>query len=181
MDGFTFRKREAPASHGNSLRLAANQVHLDRGLTLVPSGLVGERLDRKIAFELTIDAAEKVEIELRGDASSVIVRGDQNPDVFAQVDSDNRLATLTDMLAHAAKQGGGFGLPKIAECGARKKSGARMSGNVGGNVKIGGEIGDDRPRRKFSKAIPNALRRLREKIRRNVDRRVHPRRLEARR
>ena len=122
MDGFTFRKREAPASHGNSLRLAANQVHLDRELTLVPSGLVGERLDRKIAFELTIDAAEKVEIELRGDASSVIVRGDQSPDVFAQVDSDDRLATLTDMLAHAAKQGGGFGLPKIAECGARKKA-----------------------------------------------------------
>ena len=52
-----------------------------------------------------------------------------------------------------------------------------MSGNVGGNVKIGSEIRDDRPRRKFSKAIPNTLRRLREKIRRNVDRRVHPRRL----
>ena len=177
MDGFTFRKREPPASHGNGVRLAADQVHLDRGPTLVPSGLVGERRDRKIAFEFTIDAAEKVEIELRGDASSVIIRGDQSPDVFAQVDSDNRLATLTDMLAHTAKQGGGFGAPEIAECGARKKGGAGMSGNVAGNVEILREIGDDRPCRKFSKATPNALRRLREKIRRNVDRRIHPRRL----
>ena len=131
-DGWFHFPTQPPASHGNGVRLAADQVHLDRGPTLVPSGLVGERRDRKIAFEFTIDAAEKVEIELRGDASSVIIRGDQSPDVFAQVDSDNRLATLTDMLAHTAKQGGGFGAPEIAECGARKKGGAGMSGTSPG-------------------------------------------------
>ena len=60
---------------------------------------------------------------------------------------------------------------------ARKKRGAWTSGNIGGNVEVGGEIGDDRPRRKLGKPTPDALDRLAKKIRRDVDRRVDARRL----
>ena len=144
MDGFPLRKREAAASHGSNLRLAADEVHLDRGLRLVPSGLMGERHDVKVASEFAIYAAKKIEIELRGDAAPVIVCGNQCRDVFAQVDSDDRLAVVADMFAHPAKQRGGFGSTEIAQRRPRKKRGARMRGNIRGNVEIGGEIRDDR-------------------------------------
>src|ERR1700722_3757725 len=82
------------------------------------------------------------------------------------------------MLAHPAQKSAGVGWPKIAERRAGKKRGARGSGNIGGNVEIDREVSDDRPDRQLSKPIPNALYRLREKIRRYIDRRVHPRRME---
>ena len=73
MDGFALRKSEAAASDRNDLRLAAHEVHLDRGLTLVPTRLVRKRVDSKIALEFTIDAPKKVEIELGSDAAPIIV------------------------------------------------------------------------------------------------------------
>ena len=59
----------------------------------------------------------------------------------------------------------------------RKKRGAREKGNVAWNVKVGREIRDDRPRRQIGKPIAKALDRLAKKIRRNIDRRIHPRRM----
>src|ERR1700722_11517415 len=82
------------------------------------------------------------------------------------------------MLAHPAQKSAGVGWPKIAERRAGKKRGARGSGNIGGNVEIAREVSDDRPDRQLRKPIPNALYRLREKVRRYIDRRVHPRRME---
>ena len=151
-------------------------MHLDRGLALVPTRLVRESVERKIAVEFTIDAGEKIEIERRGHATGVIVCRDQCLDVFAQVDADDRLAALTDMLAHPAKQGHGVGRQQIAERAPRKKRDARTRRHIGRNVKVGGEIRDDRPHRQIEKPILNPLDRLGEKIRRNVDRRIHPRR-----
>ena len=90
-------------------------MHLDCGLALVPSRFVRERVERKIAFEFAIDADEKIEIELRGHASLVVVGGDQGLDVLAQVDSDNRLAARAHMLAHPAQQSAGVRWAKIAE------------------------------------------------------------------
>ena len=156
-------------------------MHLDRGFALVPSRLVREVVERKIASEFAIDAGEKVEIELRGHASLVVVGGDQGVDVLAQVDADDRLAARADMRAHPAKQSGGVGWAKIAERRAGKKCRARSGGNVGGNVEVDSEIGDDRPDGQVRKPIAKALDRLGEKIRRDIDRRVQPRRAEARR
>ena len=142
---------------------------------------MGKCADSEAAFEFAIDAAKKIEIELRGDAAAVVIGGDQCPDVLAQVDPDDRLAAFSDMLTHPAKQGVGFGSAEIAQRRPRKKCCARMGGYVGGDVKIGGEVGDDRTRREIGKPTPNALRRLREKIRRDIDRHVHPWRREGRR
>jgi len=46
MDGLAFREGEASPGCENHLSLAAHDVHLDRGLALVPPGLVRERIER---------------------------------------------------------------------------------------------------------------------------------------
>src|SRR5580700_2078572 len=140
MDGLALRKREAAASHGNRLRLQGHDVHLDCGLALVPPGFVGERIESKIAPEFAIDADQKVEIEFRGHALLVIVSRDQGRDVLAQVDADDRLAALSHMLTHPAKESAGVRGQEIAERAPRKKRGPRTGGNVRWNVKVGGEI-----------------------------------------
>ena len=108
--------------------------------------------------------------------SLVIVGRDQGLDVLAQVDADNRLAAASHMLAHPTQKSAGVGGQEIAERAPRKKRRARTSGDIGWNVKVGGEIRDDRPHRKIGKPIPKPLDRLAEKIRRDIDRRVHARR-----
>src|ERR1700678_2783443 len=100
MDGLALRKGEAAASHGNHLSLAADDVHLDCRFALVPLGFVRESIEGKITVEFAIDADQKVEIEVRGHAMLVIISRDQGPDVLAQVDADDRLAPVSDMLAH---------------------------------------------------------------------------------
>ena len=81
------------------------------------------------------------------------------------------------MLAHPAQKSAGVRRQEIAERAPGEKRRARTRGNIGRNVKIGGEIGDDRPRREIGKPIPKSLDRLGEKIRRDIDRRVQSRRM----
>ncbi len=153
-------------------------MHLDCGLTLVPPRLVREAVDAEVAFKLAIDADEKIEIERRGDASTVVVRSDQCPDVLAQINADDRFAVLADMLAYPAQQDGGFGCAKVADRRSWEERSSAANRNIGGNVELGGEIGDDRPRRELREPITKARRRLGEKVGRDVDRHVHPRRAE---
>src|SRR6202012_2567307 len=103
-----------------------------------------ESVERKIAGEFAIDANEKVEVEFRGHPSAVVVGGDQGLDILAEVHADDRLAARTYMLTHSTEERNCIWRQEIAERAPGKKGSPRTRWDVGWNVEVSCEVGNDR-------------------------------------
>ena len=68
---------EAPALDCELDVARGDEVHFDPAEHVVPARLVAESVERNIAVQLAVDAAEQVQVELGGDAFRVVIGGDQ--------------------------------------------------------------------------------------------------------
>src|SRR5690606_20021158 len=67
------------------------QVHLDPRVGVVPAGDVAQLSDGDGAAQLPVDAAGEVEVELRGNATGIIISGDEGGGVLDEVHADQQL------------------------------------------------------------------------------------------
>ena len=87
-------------------------MHLDAALFLVPEGAVGEVVEVEVAVELVVEVGEDVFVEGCGDASFVVVGGEEVDDSFvgvgAEVGAEEESVAGLEMGAEALEDGRSF-------------------------------------------------------------------------
>ena len=88
MDTFPGLKMKAPPAQADILRATADQMHFDAPTRAIVEGAVPEVLRIYHRVEFIAQALQQVEIELRGDPSTVIVGRMQYLRVLLEVYAD---------------------------------------------------------------------------------------------
>ncbi len=169
---------EGLAVHVRGLRAPADQVHLDRRFVLVPACLVAELCRREVGVQLAVDAMQEVEVELGGDAFAVVVGGQQDVELLAQVDADDGGALPAGMAPHLPQEGRGLGGVEIADGGAGEEADAAGPGQLVRQIEVGGEVGNDGLHLQTRETPADARRGQVEEVAGDVDRQVQVRRVQ---
>src|SRR5687767_529250 len=96
-------------------------MHLDPAFRLVEEGAVAKTVQLEIGVEVAIEASEDVQVEGRGDARRVVVRGIQGRDVLSTVNADDQRPVVPDYRAQPAQKRRGFGGMEVSDRRAGKK------------------------------------------------------------
>ncbi len=103
---------EAVAVDRDGLIAVADQIHFDAPEFLAVDCAVAEVIELEICAELTVDAPQHVQIELRRHPGTVVVSPLEHLLVLAQIDADQKRTVLTGLVMHDAQQ---------VECGRLRK------------------------------------------------------------
>ena len=104
VDRFSKAERELAATNACDLVPQADEVHFNAAFTGIVNCFVPERIEIERAFEFAIDPHQKIKIESRRDASSIIIGADKRAWVLLQVNADNKPPAWRKDSAHRARQ-----------------------------------------------------------------------------
>lgn len=90
-DHLAFGEGDEFASEGKGLVVAAGDAYFDAALFVVPEDGEVEGVGVEVGVGLSVEAFEEVESEGFGDALGVVIGGDDDRGVFAEVDADEEL------------------------------------------------------------------------------------------
>ena len=97
-------------------------MHFDPAEERIVEGPVAEAIYLEIPLELAVDPMQQVQVELRGDALGIRVRGIEGGLVFLQVHADQQDAARSHRFARMPEERDRFGRREIADGGARKEN-----------------------------------------------------------
>ena len=148
-------------------------MHLDAVTLAIVEGVMAEAVEIEIGAELAVDAAQQIEIELRGDAGGVVIGGVEDRRSFTRSTPMISCAPGPRMLRGMAQE-------RAASCGSKlpmvepgKEADLRHAGDRGRQRERLGEIGRDRKHRKLGKVrCASRLASLARKSPGNVDRHI---------
>src|SRR5262249_47453188 len=108
MDGFAGTKFNGLSSHPDLLSLEACQVHFNAMPFAVVERVMFERRKLKRATKFTVDPGQKIEIEVRGDALSVVVGRVEYVGGLDEISADNKATAGPKNVCRIAKKGRGL-------------------------------------------------------------------------
>src|SRR5262249_17490252 len=129
------------AAQVHPLVLAAHKVHFDAPAFGVEKGLVTKAVEVEIRAKLAVNPRQQVEVELRGDASRIVISRVENSDILDQVDSDDKGGTRSEHARRMLQKSRGLLRVEIADGRARKKPGAGKARNSTWQLERFGEVG----------------------------------------
>src|ERR1700733_1032533 len=100
-------------------------MHLDPRFRVVPARNMTERGDGNRAIELAIDPMQQIQVEFRGHALRIVIRGNEDTLRFDSIDANEQLRAFTQCFPHRAQQVDRGRAGHVAYGGAREESEAR--------------------------------------------------------
>ncbi len=95
MDDLPLDEHDRAATDARRLIAAADQVHLDPALRLVPDCPVLERIQVKTAAEFPINPGQHVAVERRGHSMGVVVRWQEHLGCLDQISADDEQRAIS--------------------------------------------------------------------------------------
>src|SRR4029079_7432695 len=157
------------AQQAHSLRLFGDQVHLDAMTLAIIDRAMHEGGNVEIAAEFAVDANQDVEIELRGDAGSIVIGVVKYALVLFEIDTDDHLRAFAQNLPRAAQERARLVRLEIAERRSRKEPDLGHPFDLGGQGERRGEVGGNRINGEIGKILAQGVRLRVQEVAGNVD------------
>ena len=147
-------------------------MHLDPLPLGIVESVMLESREIEITPELAVDARQQIEVELRGDAGRVVVRGIQDLRLLLQIDANDQNAGRPENSAGMPQEGVGLVRLEIADRRAREKTHMGQARNSCRQVERFGKVRADRQHVQARKIGAQGGCFLLQHLRRNIDRHI---------
>ena len=127
MDAFTDSEthQQIQVFDAYGLLRETDQVHFDAALGDIPARLVTELVEGKSAVQFAVDARQNVAIEGGRNADGIVVGGNQDGRILAQVDPGEQLVTRSHGGMQALQKVHRIGALEVADVGAQPENQSR--------------------------------------------------------